>query len=783
MPMQRAVRVSTVDHALGVHTDMTQGNWSDIDTMIAQARYAGIDTMRVPVPVPGAWFASPVARLAEAGLKVEMVVDTSLSPQANAAAVAAFVKAHPGSLAFVEGPNEPSNWGVNYGGQGGMQGARLWQNDFYAAMNADPVTRDIVVSGPSSAVAAGSDLITIHPYARDGDQPEAWIVNDLANAQAADPGKGFVITETGYYTLPGNNPSGVDDATQAKLTVNTYLDAMRLGAVSVGFFALRDWANPDWDSYGLFYGDNSPKPAATALHNMQAILQDDGAKAASFAPGALDFANSVPADVRTLLMQKSSGEYVLALWREPDIWNEATQKPLASTSSSFTLKIGAGAEYSVYDPLLGTTAIRHETSASGLDLTMTDHPLFVSFTPGAAGSGTAAPATPVPVASTFGSGPDELVLRVSEDAWRGHAQFTVKVDGVQVGGEYSAFASHAAGGSDTLTLKGDWGTGAHQVEIAFTNDAWSGVATEDRNLYVDRITYDGLDVPASTVAMKSLGASQFSIAASSSRTLQGGDGADTLTGTAGNDVIRGMGGDDRLDGGAGNDRLEGGDGNDTLNGGTGSDTMAGGAGDDRYYVDHKADLVIEGANGGYDQVFASISYTLTDNVERLVLTGAALTGRGNEIDNTLVGNALNNTLYGMDGNDRLFGGGGDDVLVGGAGRDRLWGGSGADTFRFDSPAEGGDTILDFVSGVDIIEIAAARFQGGLAGDHGVLDAARFTTNNAGVATAPQGTGQFIFEADAARLLWDADGAGKAAPVLIATVSPGVSIHASDIHLI
>ena len=86
------------------------------------------------------------------------------------------------------------------------------------------------------------------------------------------------------------------------------------------------------------------------------------------------------------------------------------------------------------------------------------------------------------------------MLKVSQDAYQGSAQYTVKVDGAQVGGTFTASASHAAGQSDTLTLKGDWAAGGHQVSVEFLNDAWGGTAAADRNLYIDGATYNGVAV-------------------------------------------------------------------------------------------------------------------------------------------------------------------------------------------------------------------------------------------------------------------------------------------------
>jgi hypothetical protein len=72
--------------------------------------------------------------------------------------------------------------------------------------------------------------------------------------------------------------------------------------------------------------------------------------------------------------------------------------------------------------------------------------------------------------------------------------------------------------------------------------------------------------------------------------------------------------------GAGNDTLNAGGGNDLLDGGAGADTMTGGAGNDTYYVDDPADVINEGAGGGYDTVIFTVGGSLTQpaNVEKII---------------------------------------------------------------------------------------------------------------------------------------------------------------------
>lgn len=161
--------------------------------------------------------------------------------------------------------------------------------------------------------------------------------------------------------------------------------------------------------------------------------------------------------------------------------------------------------------------------------------------------------------------------------------------------------------------------------------------------------------------------------------VDGGMGDDSLEGEDGNDVLLGGAGNDALLGGEGADTLSGGIGNDLLDGGTGLDTLAGGAGDDSYVVESTFDRVMENVDEGVDSVQSSISHTLDDNVENLVLLGSgALNGAGNAQDNAITGNAANNTLSGYAGNDVLMDDAGDDVLQGGVGMDTLMGGVGFD---------------------------------------------------------------------------------------------------------
>ncbi|MGG5817692.1 right-handed parallel beta-helix repeat-containing protein [Falsiroseomonas sp. HW251] len=165
----------------------------------------------------------------------------------------------------------------------------------------------------------------------------------------------------------------------------------------------------------------------------------------------------------------------------------------------------------------------------------------------------AAAPTSVPVALNVGTGPDTLVLKISQDAWNGSAQYTVSVDGVQQGGTWTASALHGSGQSDTLTIKGNWAAGTHSVSVNFLNDDWGGTTTTDRNLYVDAVSYDGKAVVGGSLAFSSNGAKGIAFVEAAGASLAGTTAADKLTGTAGEDTIRGGAGGDIMTGGGDSD--------------------------------------------------------------------------------------------------------------------------------------------------------------------------------------------------------------------------------------
>jgi trimeric autotransporter adhesin len=102
-----------------------------------------------------------------------------------------------------------------------------------------------------------------------------------------------------------------------------------------------------------------------------------------------------------------------------------------------------------------------------------------------------------------------------------------------------------------------------------------------------------------------------------------------------------------------------------IDGKAGADDMIGGAGNDTYFVDNALDKVTEATGGGADLVKSSVTYTLSADVDDLVLLPGttAINGTGNTLANKITGNDAANIIDGSGSNDAMTGGKGNDTYI------------------------------------------------------------------------------------------------------------------------
>jgi Ca2+-binding RTX toxin-like protein len=202
----------------------------------------------------------------------------------------------------------------------------------------------------------------------------------------------------------------------------------------------------------------------------------------------------------------------------------------------------------------------------------------------------------------------------------------------------------------------------------------------------------------------------------------------------------------------------------TMRGYAGADRLTGTTGSDTYYVDSAGDTVIEkSAGGSADTVIASVSHSLARNVEKL---SAATGSKGL----SLKGNTLNNVITGGTGADKISGNTGMDVLSGGKGKD---------AFVFDTTLRttNRDRVTDFNAKDDMIHLDNAIFK--KLGGTGKLKKAFFTVGP----KATDAKDHIVFNSKTGALYYDADGNGKGAAILFATLSKGLTLTQDDFLVI
>ena len=488
--------------SIGVNTHIndTSGGYGNISKVISNLDYIGVTHVRDGLT--GSLSTELFEVLANNDITFSLLTSgnngASLSSQISAIAK---LESLYNAIDYVEGPNETDYFPISYNGLTGFAATRAFQSALYSAVHGNsalsgtPVIQTSLGDGNSYSqlgnLSSSADYSNIHSYyfgwgftRSVADQ----VPERIAEAQTISPGKDTVATEGGWSTATYSSDGyGVNERTQAVLTLNMLLDQYKDGVDRTYIYELVNsgtYSSTNLQTgFGLFNADGTPKQAATALHNLNSILSDPAAGTKGVSLTNLGYTlQGMPTEGQDMLLQKSSGNYDLVLWNEPTIWNTTTHSAYSIASQTVTINFDNAQSGTIYDPLLGSTAIASFSNTKSVQVALSDHPLVVEV-------GTAATATVATDTATTGT--NKIVLHVSEDAYQGDAQFVVRVDDKVVSDVLTATASHAAGKTQDITVSGDFGSGTHKVEVAFINDFYEGSASADRNLYLQGIDVNG----------------------------------------------------------------------------------------------------------------------------------------------------------------------------------------------------------------------------------------------------------------------------------------------------
>jgi hypothetical protein len=190
---------------------------------------------------------------------------------------------------------------------------------------------------------------------------QTWNMRFSSSPYSAGPRLPRVTTETGWPTDGTITPDQ-----QGKLLVNLYLSAAKRSWSYTFVYRMFD---DTWASWGIYDLDHTtPKPAATYIHNLTSILSDTSS---NFSPVALNYSIPLePATIHDLLIQKSDGAYVLAIWGDQ----------VAGESAKVRINLGLTlSTVNVYDVTIGMSPIQTLNNVSSVSLTMTDHAFLIEF--------------------------------------------------------------------------------------------------------------------------------------------------------------------------------------------------------------------------------------------------------------------------------------------------------------------------------------------------------------------------------------------------------------------
>ena len=515
------VRAGDFINSIGVVAQLGAANGAPkAQATVAAFGYLGITNVRTTLSAALVQTGSVADKLAQAGVHFDVLLGGARPLAETLGNAALFAKGHVGAIAALEGPNEINNWPITFNGIGGVDAGVAFVGAMGAGARANPLLAGAALydfTGAPRSSATMSDAAgyaNIHPYPQGGVQPFDWLKARVLTH--AVPGKGMVITETGYTTTAGQTGfEGVDQTVQAKMTLNLLADATLLGVSKTYLYQLVDGgqAGTAEAGFGLFDAKLQPKRAATAIHNLTSILADPAADGASFAPHALDYTIAgLPAGAHSLLIEKANGTYELMIWAEPKIWDGATDKAIAVTPNAVTVTLGGGpGELRLFDPLLSDQAQAVSHDARSMTVNVSDHLVILEIA-GLAPGAIVAPAHFDPPMQLVGSAAADLMYGGSG------VDILFGLGGADtIGGGDGADRIVGGVGADVLT-------GGHGADtFVFQTAADSKPAVADRDTISDFSSADGdrIDLSLIDASIRAAGNQAFRL------------GGDHFTGHAG----------------------------------------------------------------------------------------------------------------------------------------------------------------------------------------------------------------------------------------------------------
>jgi trimeric autotransporter adhesin len=445
MATVKAVSAAALGASIGVNVHLSDnaGPYGNLGMVENELKFLGINQIRDNEPYD--WSVPFYQAIAATGVKLDLIIGYNPGETMNTADLKAdlalidkIAAATPGSIIGLEGLNEPYNFPNTWNGQATDNWTTVAQVQAaeYALVKGDPNLKSVPVLSTSTdldsfpgstpvSLASVADFGNAHVYPYGGGQPP-FVMNAIVSGQhTIVPNKPAWITEFGYSTAYKDTDYGVDQSVQAKNSLNGLLEAFKGGVTKTFLYQLNDEiANPSasdiQNNWGLFNADGTPKLAATAIHNLTSILADTGANALTFTPGQIGYTiNNLPSTGQSLLLEKSSGTFDLAIWNDAVDWNPSSHTDVAVAAVTTTVSLATTyANINVFDPMGGTAPIATYHNVSSVPVPLTDHPVIIELSGTASGAPPVTKPAPSPNGTKVTSASAAPIIDQAGNAWK-----------------------------------------------------------------------------------------------------------------------------------------------------------------------------------------------------------------------------------------------------------------------------------------------------------------------------------------------------------------------------
>lgn len=373
---------------INIHMEYTDTPYGDTERIYEALQALGMSHFRDEINNTHAWFVARLKHIGSLGYTLCGVIEggndyPSLGSRLESGAVVPMIANLRPEIEAVEGPNEPDDptnppfeYGENF--DKFPKGAIEESRDLWTIVRKNPEIADLPVVGMSEGtpqdfakLAAISPVPfpdatygNLHAY-QDGGLGDAGLPGYIYTAKEFAGKRVLWTTEMGYHNntnyLSDGEQQGVSPRASSIYLPIAFLSGFNHGVMRTFSYELIDEfddPNPTSESggeghYGLLNYNFTPKPAYTALQNMIALLRDSGGQ--SFAPGsiAIEF-ESGPSTMRYTLLQKSTGEFFLAIWNNLPVYQASTAQvsgqDLYPAEVPVTLRFATPRSFTVYAP-------------------------------------------------------------------------------------------------------------------------------------------------------------------------------------------------------------------------------------------------------------------------------------------------------------------------------------------------------------------------------------------------------------------------------------------------